>query len=452
MSSLLLKGGTLVNGQKEDTADILISQGSIEQIGPSLSSSHAQEIDCTGMHIMPGMIDTHVHFREPGLTHKATISSESCAAVAGGVTTICDMPNTIPHTTTIHAVKEKQKLYSTQSLCHYGIYIGASKQNLDELKYADEDDSIPGIKIFMAESTGDMTLHEETYLDPIFSQTKKLIAIHAEDEHRRLMRKEQFEKHTLPEADDIKKDDPFQHALIRDNLTAAHGTKKAIDLALKHKRRAHILHVSTQEELPFLLRGKNAGYVTAETCPHYLFFTREDIRLYGGYRIMNPSLKGEKDTKALWKAIQDGIITQIATDHAPHLKEEKQLPYGKLPAGLPGIQYALPLLLHSVYNRLISLPDVVRLYAQNPARHYQIINKGFLKEGYDADLTIVHLNKTTYVSDSDVLSRCKWTPYHGMMLRGKIMKTIINGAVVYDDGVCIAEKQGRCIKTAAYLR
>ena len=445
MKTILRQGG-IITGDNTTTGDVLIEDGKIAEVSSIISQRVDTEIDCTGKLIMPGMVDTHVHFRDPGFPAKGDALTESRAAVAGGVTTICDMPNTNPQTLTVERVKEKQALYASKCLANFGIYIGASKDNLEELKKADVDDTIPAIKIFMAESTGDMTLSEDEFLNPIFEQTRKLIATHAESELRRLQRLEDYKNGKLPEAEGLEADNPYLHSIIRDNLVAAEGTKHAVELALKYKHRTHILHMSAEEELEYLKQGIAAGYVTAETCPHYLIFNREDVKTEKGYRIMNPALKQKKDNEALLQAIHEGLISQIATDHAPHLKEEKEQPYGKLPSGLPGVQFALPVLLHLAKQGKFSMNAVVKLYSENPAKNYQIKSKGKLEAGYDADIAIIDPTKTMTVTNEMVLSKCGWTPYAGMELSGGIVdKTFVNGNLVFDNGALHEEIKGTSI-------
>lgn len=445
-TTTLLKQGTIVTGEKTFTGDVLVNENKIAEIAPSISKSADLEINCEGKLVLPGMIDTHVHFRDPGFTHKADATSESIAALSGGVTTVCDMPNTNPQTLTVALVKEKQKLYSEKCFCNFGIAIGAAKDNLEELKKADDDPTIPFIKAFLAESTGEMTLAERHYLEPIFEQTKKIIVAHAEDEGRRLERLQLFSEGKLPGAEGVLKDDPYQHALIRDNLVAALGTKNAVSLAKEYQHRLHIAHMSAEEELSYLKEGIAAGLVTGETCPHYLWFNREDIKEHAGYRIMNPALKQEKDSKALWEALRSGLITQIVTDHAPHLPEEKDQPYGKLPAGVPGVEFALPLLLHAVTEEKLTLNHVVQLTSENAAKNFGIRNKGFLKEGYDADIVVIDPTKELSITNDIVRSKCGWTPYAGMTLKGGIVeKTFVNGELLFDQGEMVSRKKGKSI-------
>jgi len=439
----LLKNATLISGFGSREADLLIEDGRITRIEPEISLTADREIDCTGKWVLPGMIDTHVHFRDPGLTHKGDVSTESGAAVAGGVTTICDMPNTIPPATTVDAVRDKQRIYEAQSRCNFGLYIGAAKENLEELKKADTDDGIVAIKIFMAESTGEMTLAEDVYLEPIFRETRKLIAVHAEDEPRRLARLAAFQAGELPEAAGIASDNPYLHVVIRDNLCAALGTRHAVDLALKYQHRTHILHMSAAEELDALREGIEAGLVTGETCPQYLLFNREDIKSHGTRRIMNPALKGKEDNTALWRALAAGVISQVTTDHAPHLIEEKAKPYGQAPAGLPGVQFVLPLMLTAAADGLLTVEQVVRLTAENPAANYGIRNKGYLKEGYDADLVIIDPGREHVLTDDDVLSRCAWTPYDGRRLRAVVETTLVNGVVAFENGNVNPDVRGK---------
>ncbi len=433
MTKYLLKQGTLISATGRQVADLIIDNGKIAKIGSNLTALSAYEINCDGLLILPGMIDTHVHFRDPGLTHKADAATESLAALAGGVTTICDMPNTKPQTTTIPLVKEKQQLYATKCLCDFGIYLGAAKDNLEELKRADEDNTIPAVKIFMAESTGEMTLSEDEYLKPIFAQTRKLLLVHAENEARRLHRIEQFRQGKLKEAMGMAPNDPYLHGIVRDNKVASQGTKHAVELALAAKHRMHVLHVSAREEFPFLRQGLDAGLVTSETCPQYLWFTREDTKVHGLYRIMNPALKGEADRAALWEALQTGLISQVATDHAPHLPEEKDLGYGKGPSGLPGVQFVLPLLLAKAQEGELTLEQVVQLTSFNPAQNFQIENKGQLAEGFDADIAIINPNASAMIHADMVKSKCGWTPYEGVLLNGGLVeKTFVRGELKFN--------------------
>lgn len=446
MARILLTSGTIITGSHSFTGDVLIEDGIISEVSGSISTSAETTLDLTGKYLLPGMIDTHVHFREPGLTHKGDITTETQAAIAGGVTTVCDMPNTIPQVLTYDILKQKQQLYAQKSYCNFGIYMGTGKDNLEELKKADSDPSIPAFKIFMAESTGDMTLAEDRYLEPIFAETNKLIAVHAEDEQRILDRKAAFAAGTLEGAEDLDPSDPLQHALIRDNMAAALGTKHAVELALKHQHQTHILHMSSAEELEYLQRGKDTGLVTGETCPHYLLFSRDEISKHGGYRIMNPALKQQKDVDAMWQAIQSGLIDHYATDHAPHLRAEKDLPYGQLPAGLPAVQFALPLLLHWAAEGKLTLQQVVSLYAEMPARHYGINRKGHIAVGMDADITIVNPNTSFTIADDQVLSKCKWSPFSGMMLTGGAVETtLVNGEIVYQNGTFVSGPGGKTI-------
>ncbi|MCX7997035.1 MAG: dihydroorotase [Patescibacteria group bacterium] len=435
MQSILLKQGTVIGSSGRSVADVLIEGDTISRVAPSLSVRADREIDCEGKLIFPGMIDTHVHFRDPGLTAKGDALTESRAAVAGGVTTVCDMPNTVPNTTSLALVKQKQAIYAKKCLCNFGIYIGATRDNLDELKEADLDPTIPAIKIFMAESTGEMTIPDDESLEPIFRETTKLIAVHAENEFRRLERLDALANGKLPEVVGLAADDPYLHAVVRDNQTAAEGTAKAVALATAYLHRTHILHMSAKEELPFLEKGVDSGLVTGETCPHYLLFDREDLKTKGTAVLMNPALKGAEDREALWQALRDGLISQVATDHAPHLREEKARPYPDAPAGLPGVQFALPLLLHAVFERRLRFEDIARLYAEAPARNYAIADKGYVREGFDADITIVDPTAFMEISDAMVESRCGWTPYAGMRLEGgSVWMTIVNGRVVFENG------------------
>ena len=449
MTTTLLKGGRIVLSDKTINGDLLIEDGKIAQISESISAAADQTIELEERLVMAGAIDTHVHFRDPGLTSKGDSATESAAAAAGGVTTVCDMPNTVPQATTVELVKEKQKLFASKCLTNFGLYIGASKTNLEELKKADEDSSIPAIKIFMAESTGEMTLSELDLLNPIFKQTSKLIAVHAEDEVRR---KERVEMAANDEIAELKRLDPesaYQHAIIRDNLCAALGTKTAMELATKHNHKTHILHMSTEEELEYFQTGVDAGVLTGETCPHYIMFNREDLIWSQNLRKMNPALKQHKDNLAMVKALDSGLITQLTTDHAPHTFQEKLQSYADAPAGLPCIQFLVPFALHLAKTYGWSYQKVSALLSGNAAKNYSIKNKGEIREGFDADLTIIDTNTSMYVTNEDVVSLVGWTPFSGSVFTGgSVDMTIVNGNIVYNDGEINYSIKGKNIEVA----
>lgn len=447
MTTTLLRGGRIVLADKTITGDLLIEDGKISQISESISTKADTTIELEGKLVMAGAIDTHVHFREPGITHKGDAATESAAAVAGGVTTVCDMPNTVPQATTIEEVKNKQKLFASKCLTNFGLYIGASKNNLEELKRADDDNTIPAIKIFMAESTGEMTLSEMKYLDPIFEQTNKLIAVHAEDEIRRKERVEMAANGEIAELKGLDPESAYQHAIIRDNLCAALGTKTAMELAVKHSHKTHILHMSTEEELEYFQTGVDAGVLTGETCPHYIMFNREDLIWSQNLRKMNPALKQHKDNLAMVKALESGLITQLTTDHAPHTFEEKLQNYTDAPAGLPCIQFLVPFALHLAKTYGWSHQKVTELLSGNAAKNYGIQNKGQIKEGYDADLAIIDTDCSLYVTNEDVVSLCGWTPFAGSVFTGgSVDMTFVNGNLVFNQGEINTEPKGKNIE------
>lgn len=441
--SLLIKQGRIITGDKDFVGDILIENDKIVEISSQISKPADNEINAENKIVMAGMIDSHVHFREPGFTHKGDIVSESSAAIAGGVTTVFDMPNTLPQTLSILEVRKKQALYQRNSKVNFGVYIGASKNNLDELKKASNDKTIPAIKIFMAESTGEMTLFENEYLEPIFKETTKLIAVHAEDEKLRLERLTKYKNNELEEAKGLQLTNPLLHSIIRNNEVAARGTKLAVDLAKKFSHKAHILHVSAKEELDYIRSGIEKGLVSAETCPHYLLFDKEIVSENGNFRIMNPALKTKSDNSALIEALKQGIISQLVTDHAPHTIEEKNKPYGQAPAGLPAIQFILPLLIHFSKDWGLSMNDVAKLVSENAAINYKIRNKGKIEEGFTADLVIIDTSKSTEINKNTILSKCGWSPYEGMVLNNYIEKTIVNGNLIYENGKFVSDKTGK---------
>lgn len=433
---VILKQASIVTGTGVSVGDVWVDGGKIVAVGGTLSpKSPCREVVCEGKYVLPGMIDTHVHFRTPGLTKKGDAATESRAAVAGGVTTVFDMPNTVPQTTTVSLLREKQELFAHTCLANFGLYMGASRDNGDELKRADEDATVPGIKVFMAESTGEMTLATDEVLEPIFRDTRKRIVVHAEDEARRLHRLKCWKTGRLEGAEGLAASDPLLHALVRDPLVAALGTKRAVEFAMRYEHPTHILHISAAAELPYFLEGVRSGWVTGETCPHYLWFTADDLESDGAFRLMNPVLKGFADQEALWRHVVSGDISQVATDHAPHLLEEKALPYPATPCGVPGVQFALPLMLHAAALGRVTLPQVAQMCAENPVKNFGIRGKGFVEEGFDADLVVVDPGKLLRIGNELVLSRCGWTPYAGMeLMGGSVAMTLVNGEVVYEDG------------------
>jgi len=401
-------------------ADVLCQDGRIERIGPSLSIKTDESIDAGGHVLLPGVIDPQVHFREPGKEYKEDLASGSRAAVAGGVTSFLEMPNTDPSTTTQAALDDKLKRAAAKSVANYGFFIGATANNLEELNRATP---ACGIKIFMGASTGSLLVDKPEDLERIFANGTRLIAVHAEDEARINARKAQFAGRT----------DIAVHSEIRDAECALLATKLALSLSKKYRRRLHILHLSTKEEAR-LLRQDKPAWVTAEVIPNHLFLNIGDYAKQGSRVQMNPPIRPAQDNAELWQALRDGVIDFIATDHAPHTLEEKSQPYPKSPSGMPGVELSLPLMLTAMADGRCTLAEIQRWMCYGPAEAYGIRNKGKIIEGWDADLTIVDLDARRVVRDEDTFTKVRWSPYRGREITGWPLCTIVNGCVVFERG------------------
>lgn len=428
METVLIKNTTIVNEGKQLQGDILIRDGRIEKIGGIIDTpARAREINAEGLHTMPGVIDDQVHFREPGLTHKASLETESTAAVAGGVTSFMEMPNTRPAALTQQLLEEKYNLAKYSSAANYSFFMGVSNDNADEvLKTNEKKKDICGIKIFMGSSTGNMLVDNHMTLNKIFGESELLIATHCEDER-------------IVEANKLKysgADNASYHPMIRDVEACYESSLMAVQLATKHNARLHILHISTAKELQlftnlFPLQEKK---ITTEVCVHHLHFTADDYARLGTQIQCNPAIKAPENKEALWKALLDDRLDIIATDHAPHTWEEKQQPYPKSPSGLPLVQHSLLLMLKYVREGKISLERVVEKMAHAPAICFQIAERGFIREGYYADLAVVDLKGNTKVSKENLYYKCGWSPLEGETLPASIRYTLVNGKAALDDG------------------
>lgn len=410
---------------------ILIDSRDIAAVGEGLPPASLHEavesIDCGGDMLLPGAIDTHVHFRDPGLTAKGDIATESRAAVAGGVTSCIDMPNTRPATVDIPAWEAKMERAARVSMTNYAFFIGATNDNLDTLLEADYT-RVPGIKLFLGSSTGNMLVDDDSTLDRLFASAPAIIAVHAEDEATIRACRERL----LREA--AGKPLPVElHAALRPEEACVRASRHAIGLAKRHNARLHLLHISTAAELS-LLDGDPR--ITTETCPHYLIFTDADLHRLGARVKCNPAIKSRADREALLRAVADGRIDTIATDHAPHLPADKEGDLLTAASGMPGIQFSLPLMLDL-------LPDdparIAALMAANPARIFGIERRGELRPGFRADIAIVHREETPHViTDADVVSRCGWTPYAGTACSHRVVATYVNGSPAFCDGTFAA--------------
>ncbi len=440
MSKYLIKNISLVNEGKIEHLDLLINGERIEKIGSQLSEKgKVTEINGEGKHLLPGAIDDQVHFREPGLTHKATIYSESKAAVAGGVTSFMEMPNTIPNALTPTLLEDKYQIASQGSLANYSFFMGVSNTNADEvLKVNQHKANICGVKIFMGASTGNMLVDNFGTLEKIFRETELLIATHCEDEK---IIKENYER--------IKKEKGVltasDHALIRDDNACYESSLTAIQIAKKYNTRLHILHISTEKEIQLFgnmlpLKEKR---ITAEVCVHHLHFTADDYEQLGYQIKCNPAIKAPNNKEALWKALLNDHLDLIATDHAPHLLSEKSGDYEHAHAGLPLVQHPLLLMLHYHKMGKISLEKMVEKMSHAVADCFQIEKRGYIREGYFADLVIANLQNTTTVSKENILYKCGWSPLEGVTFPASIEKTFVNGTMVYDNGVWNESNKGK---------
>jgi dihydroorotase len=427
MSSLLIKNGLLVNRGTIENKDIFIRNGRFERIENTLNIVADKEIDATGKHILPGIIDDQVHFREPGLTHKGNIFTESRAAVAGGVTSFMEMPNVNPASITQELLQNKYDIAAQNSLANYSFYMGTTNDNLAEVLRTNPR-NVCGVKVFMGSSTGNMLVDAEKTLDNLFSKVDMLIATHCEDEATVSANNEAY-KLKFPNATAL------AHPIIRSHEGCFISSSMAASLAKKHNTRLHILHISTENEIQLFdntipLKQKR---ITAEVCVHHLFFNENDYKALGNLIKCNPAIKSEQDQKALFNALLDNHFDVIATDHAPHTRDEKSKPYYDAPSGLPLVQHALPLMLDFYHKGMISLERIVEKMCHAVADCFQVEKRGYLDEGFWADFSIVDIQKPIIVSKENILYKCGWSPLEGKILRGGIEKTFVNGKMVFDE-------------------
>lgn len=423
--SLLIKNAYIVNEGKVIESDIRVKGQRIERIATDLSALPEDTvIDADGQHLLPGMIDDQVHFREPGLTHKGSIASESRAAVAGGITSYMEMPNVSPATTSIEALEKKFAIAEQHSQANYSFYLGATEDNLEQIKRLDPKNHC-GVKVFMGASTGDLLVEHPEALDAIFRESPALIVTHCESSPLIAKNLERIRKIRQPTIED--------HPVIRDTEACYASSSYAVNLAKKYHSQLHVLHITTEKELSLFEAGPIENkHITAEACVHHLWFSDQDYPRLGNFIKCNPAIKSSTDRDALIQALHTNQIDIIATDHAPHTLEEKQVDYNQAPAGLPLVQHALLSLLDHVKHERLSLEQVVEKVSHNPAIRYGVIERGYLREGYYADLVLVDLNQTTEVSHSNSRYRCGWTPFHDYTFSSRIQSTWVNGQQVFD--------------------
>ena len=416
---ILISGATCVLPQGQARVDVLIEKGKILGIDPPRGVQVDETIQAEDLFLLPGVVDAHVHFRDPGLTHKEDLRTATRACAKGGVTSFLEMPNTKPLTITCERLHEKLALANEKSLVNYGFYLGATIGNLEELKLAQR---TPGIKIFIGSSTGDLLVDDQQLLERIFAETTLPICAHCEDETTVRANTERLGGGSSYE----------DHSQVRDEAAAVIATKRAIDLALRHRHRFHVLHVSTAAETE--LFRDHQGLITAEVCPHHLFFNVDDYERLGSLVQMNPSIKTAADNEGLWRALKAGRIQMIATDHAPHTIEEKQQPYPKSPSGLPAVENSLALMLDCVNAGICSLESVVHWMCDAPAHVWDMVGKGRIAEGYDADLVLVDLGKKQTVRNQTQVTKCGWSPWDGVSLQGWPVRTLVKGHTVFLNG------------------
>lgn len=426
----LIKEVSIVNEGSVTVSDVLINGDRIEKIGSDLQvESNHEVIDGSGLHLFPGIIDDQVHFREPGLTHKANIFTESRAAVAGGVTSFMEMPNVIPQTVTQDLLTAKYQIGAENSLANYSFYMGSTNDNLDEVLKTDPA-SVCGIKIFMGSSTGNMLVDDQETLEKIFCNAPILIATHCEDEATIVAN---TEKYIAQYGDEI----PFKyHPIIRNEEACYLSSSKAVELAIKCDARLHILHISTGKETHLFGNDQPLGKkrITSEACIHHLWFSDADYDEKGAFIKWNPAVKSATDRDEIWKALLDNRIDVIATDHAPHTLEEKQNPYTKAPSGGPLIQHTLVAMLDFYHQGKISLERIAEKMCHAVAECFDVKERGYIREGYKADLVLVDLNKPWTVSGDNILAKCGWSPFEGHQFKSSIEKTFVSGHLAYSDG------------------
>jgi len=436
MFDIVLKNCTIVNENHIFESDIGIKGQRIEKIASSITDEAKETLDLAGKIVMPGVIDDQVHFREPGLTHKGEIATESRAALAGGITSYFEMPNVNPTTTTNELLDKKFEVAKYKSRANYSFYLGASNSNIEEIKKVDTNKAC-GLKVFMGASTGDMLVDNEDTLEDIFQYSPVNIVTHCENTPRILELEKEF---SAKYGDNV---EPKHHPYIRDEESCYLSSSLAVGLAKKYGSNLHVLHLTTEKEMSLFDAGAiDDKKITAEVCVHHLFFSEKDYETKGNFIKCNPSIKKETDRQALINAVNNDLIDIIATDHAPHTLEEKEQHYLKAPAGLPLVQHMLPALLDFYKKDIFSLEMIVRKTSHNIAKRFKIKDRGYIREGYYADFAIVDMNKVFSVTRENTLYKCGWSPFEGYNLPASIYATILNGSLVYKEGEFLDDSLG----------
>ena len=431
---VIVKGGTVVNHDGRIERDIGIRGGRIVALGSLPKDAAGEVIDAKGLHVLPGVIDTQVHFREPGLEHKEDLETGSRAAVMGGVTAVFEMPNTKPLTTSAEALADKVRRARQRMFCDFAFYVGGTRENIDEIPTLERLESAAGIKVFMGSSTGDLLVDDESSLSRIVARISRRAAFHAEDEDR------------LKSRMGLRRPgDPSSHPVWRDEQAALIATQRLVRLAEQHKRRVHVLHVSTAEEMGYLAEHKD--WASVEVTPHHLTLVApECYERLGTYAQMNPPVRDERHRQAIWAALRDGVVDVLGSDHAPHTREEKDHAYPESHSGMTGVQTLVPIMLDHVNFGRLTLERFVDLTSHGPNRLFGIRGKGRIAVGYDADLTIVDLERRETITNAWIQSRCAWTPYDGVVVQGWPVGTVVRGRRVMWDGEIAGPADGQPVR------
>ncbi len=430
---LILRGGTVVNHDGEGQRDIGIRDGSIVMIGNLAQASAGEIIDCRGLHVLPGVIDSQVHFREPGLTHKEDLETGSRAAVLGGVTAVFEMPNTNPLTTSAEALADKVKRGHHRMHCDFAFWVGGTHENVNDIPELERLPGSAGIKVFMGSSTGSLLVEDDPGVSAVLAKTRRRAAFHAEDEYR------------LEERKHLRvKGDPNSHPVWRDVTTALQCTQRLVRIARQQGAAIHVLHISTGEEMEFLAAHKDVA--TAEATPHHLTLDASLYNTLGTKLQMNPPVRDASHRDRIWRGLAQGVVDVLGSDHAPHTLEEKAKTYPDTPSGMTGVQTLVPVMLDHVNAGRLTLARFVDLTSAGPARIFQIARKGRIAEGYDADFTVVDMKRTETIRDSWIASRCGWTPYDGKTVTGWPVGTIVRGARVMWQGEVVTPARGEAVK------
>ncbi|MEM1289753.1 MAG: dihydroorotase [Pseudomonadota bacterium] len=429
----LYRGGTVVNHDGEGTRDVGVRGGKIAAIGALNSSSAGETIDCTGLHILPGVIDTQVHFREPGSEHKEDLKTGSLAAVMGGVTCVFEMPNTNPTTTSESALADKISRATHRMHCDFAFWVGGTRENAADVGELERLPGAAGIKVFMGSSTGNLLVEDDDGVRQILSNTRRRAAFHSEDEAR------------LRERAGLRvADDPASHPIWRDPEAALKCTRRLVAIAEETGARIHVLHISTADEMPFLAQHK--AHASVEVTPHHLTLSSDDYASLGTYLQMNPPVRDKQHQHGIWWGVGHGVADVIGSDHAPHTRAEKQAEYPASPSGMPGVQTLVPIMLDHVAAGRLSLARFVDMTSHGPQRLFGLAEKGRIAVGYDADLTIVDLKQAWKISDDWIASRCGWTPYDGKDVKGRPVGTIVRGKKVMWEGQLVAGEGGEAAR------